>query len=230
MEKNRPVTIVIGGLTAVGIVAGFFISASVMPGQSLMITLITLAVILAGLAMIVAVNFLVFVPLVWLIAKLGGTGTKAEDARGGSGYDAGQHLSDSERVANEGSSGVLKTSPLRHHTASVAMLVLDVAGLLWLTFCTTFGVARFHRIFDDLMEGRGLPAMTNFFLSVPRFAYVVLFVGLIATLLYKELHVANKTRTLIVNIAVLVASALFCMAFVVAMVTPMFSIIGTIVE
>jgi len=192
MEKNRPVAVVIGGLTAVGIVAGCFIGASVMPGQSLMFALITLAVILAGVAMIVAVNFLVFVPLVWIIARLGGSRLT---------------------VARDDSPCASDRSPLRHRAASLAVLVLDVAGLLLLTFCTTFGVPRFRLIFDDLLEGRCLPPLTNAFLSVPGAAYVLLFGGLIAALVFKELYVANKTRTLAVNVVVLVAAAFFFIAW-----------------
>ena len=209
MEKNRPVAFVIGGMTAVGIVAGCFICASVMPGQSLVFTLFILAVTLAGLAMIVAVNFLVFVPLVWIIAKLGGSRLA---------------------VASDDSSCASNRSPLRHRAASLAVLVLDVAGLLLLTFCATFGVSRFRLIFDDLLEGRRLPPLTNAFLSVPGAAYVLLFGGLIAALVIKELYVANKTRTLAANVAVLAAAALFFMAFIVAMFRAMCLISGTIGE
>ena len=207
MEKNRPVAVVIGGLTAVGIVAGCFIGASVMPGQSLMFALLTLAVILAGVAMIVAVNFLVFIPLVWIIARLGGSQLT---------------------VARDDSPCASDRSPLRHRAASLAVLVLDVAGLLLLTFCTTFGVPRFRLIFNDLLEGRCLPPLTNAFMSVPGAAYVLLFGGLIAALVFKELYVANKTRTLAVNVVVFVAAAFFYIAFALAMVMPMVVTIGTI--
>jgi len=208
MEKNRPVALVIGGMTAVCIVAGCFICASAMPGQSLVFTLFILAVTLVGLAMIVAVNFLVFVPLVWIIAKLGGSRLT---------------------VASDDSPCALNRPHLRHRAASAAVLVLDVAGLLLLTFCTTFGVVRFRFIFDDLLEGRRLPPLTNAFLAVPGAAYVVLFGGLIAALVFKELYVANKTRTLAVNVIVFIAAALFFMAFIIAMFMAMCPIVGTIV-
>ena len=58
MEKNRPVTIVVGGMTAVGIVAGCLICVSVMPNQPLLVTLLTLAVILAGNYIFIAGFFL----------------------------------------------------------------------------------------------------------------------------------------------------------------------------
>ena len=207
MEKNQPVTIVVGIMTAVAIVAGCFIGASVMPGQPLMAMLPILAVILVGLALIVSVNFLVFVPLVWIIAKLGGSRLT---------------------VVSDDSPCASNRSPLRHRAASLAVFVLDVAGLLLITFCTTSGVPRFRLIFDDLLEGRRLPLLTNAFMSVPGAAYVLLFSGLIIALIIKELYVANKTRTLIVNVAVFVAVALFFMVFVVAMFMPMVVTIGTI--
>ena len=207
MEKNRPVSIVIGVMTAVGIVAGCFIGASVMPGQPLMGMLVTLGVILAGLALIVAVNFLVFMPLVWIIAKLGGSRLTA---------------------ARDDSPCASTRSPIRHRVASVAVLVLDVAGLLLIAFCTTFGVPRFRLIFDDLLEGRCLPPLTKAFMSVPGAAYVLLFGGLIVALILKELYDANKTRTLAVNVVVFLAAAFFFIAFTFAMVMPMVVTIGTI--
>ena len=52
----------------------------------------------------------------------------------------------------------------------------------------------------------------------------------IVALVHKELSVANKTRTLAVNVVVFVAAALFFMAFIVAMFLPMCPIIGTTVD
>ena len=107
---------------------------------------------------------------------------------------------------------------------------MDLAGLLLLVFCTTFGAARFSRMFDDLLEGRPLPPLTNAFLAVPGAVYVLLFNGLMVALVVKEFYVANRTRTLVVNVAVFLAVALFFMAFVVAMFMPMVVTIGTVVE
>jgi hypothetical protein len=221
-------TIVVGVMTAVGIVAGCFIGASVMPGQPLMGMLPVLVVILVGLALIVSVNYLIFVPLVWIIAKLGGFRQTAEGAGQTGGCDGVQPPHDAKHMASDSSPCALNRLPLRHRASSVAVLVLDVAGLLLITFCTTYGVPRFRLIFDDLLEGRALPPLTNAFLSVPGAAYVLLFGGLIAALVLKELYVASKTRTLAVNVAVFVAAAFFFMVFIVAMFMPMVVTIGII--
>ena len=74
MEKNRPATIfsviVIVLICGVGIWASFACA----PDHPIKTSLITLAVILGGLAAITAILFLVFVPLLTLIARIFGKG------------------------------------------------------------------------------------------------------------------------------------------------------------
>ena len=74
METNRPVTIfgviVIVLICGVGILASFVCA----PDHPIKTSLITLAVILGGLAAITAILFLVFVPLFTLIARIFGKG------------------------------------------------------------------------------------------------------------------------------------------------------------
>ena len=72
MEKNRPATIfsviIIVLICGVGILASFVCA----PDHPIKTSLITLAVILGGLAAITAVLFLVYVPLFTLVARIFG--------------------------------------------------------------------------------------------------------------------------------------------------------------
>jgi len=118
----------------------------------------------------------------------------------------------------------------RHRTASLIMLCLDVVGLLVLLFGFTIVVNKFRLIFDDLCEGRSLPALTRFFLSIPNAVSVVFFAGAIVGLVYKESHVTNKTWTLIINNVVFVAAVIVFLALVIAMFLPLVGDIGELGE
>ena len=116
--------------------------------------------------------------------------------------------------------------PARHRTASVIVLTLDVIAMLSLLVCFTLIAHRFCHIFDDLLEGRALPELTRLVLAIPNTVSVLCFVGAIAALIYKESRIANKTRTLVMNIAVFVAAVFVFIFFAFAMFMPLESFIG----
>ena len=108
----------------------------------------------------------------------------------------------------------------------MVFLVLDMIGLLWLLYCFTYVTGKFRMIFDDLLEGKGLPALTQLVLSIPRTMSVLFFVGAIAALIYKESRITNKTRTLVMNIVVLIAGIVLFMVLVVGLFMPLIGIGG----
>lgn len=112
----------------------------------------------------------------------------------------------------------------RHRINSLFLLTVDVVGLLFLLYCTTIVVTRFRLIFDDLLQGNGLPALTHLILSIPRSLYVIFFVGVIAALIYKELRISNKTRSLVINLLAFAAAVFLYIVLVVAFFLPMISI------
>ena len=118
----------------------------------------------------------------------------------------------------------------RHRTASLIMLGLDVVALLVLIFGFTIVVNKFRLIFDDLCEGRSLPALTRFFLSIPNAVSVVFFAGAIVGLVYKESHVTNKTWTLTINNVVFAAAFIVLLALCIAMFLPLVGDIGELGE
>ena len=118
----------------------------------------------------------------------------------------------------------------RHRTASLIMLSLDVVALLVLLFCFTIGVNKFRLIFDDLCEGRSLPALTRFFLSIPTAVSVVVLMGAIVGLVYKESQVTNKTKTLVINNVLFAAAVIVFLVLCIAMFLPLESFIGELGE
>ena len=124
----------------------------------------------------------------------------------------------------------LPTTSRRHRTASLVMLSLDVVALLVLLFCFTFVMNRFRLIFDDLCEGRSLPTLTCFFLSIPTPVSVVVLIGAIVGLVYKESYVTNKTTTLIVNNLVFAVAVIVFLVLSIAMFLPLETFIGEIGE
>lgn len=80
MERNRPVTIF--GVIVLLLVCVVAVVASVtcVPEHPITTSLLTLAVILGGLAVIIAMQFLMFVPLLSIMSKLCGTNRKSQNA------------------------------------------------------------------------------------------------------------------------------------------------------
>ena len=116
----------------------------------------------------------------------------------------------------------------RFRTASLIVLTLDILGLLGLLYGFTVITHKFRHIFAELLEGRSLPALTQLVLSIPVTASAVFFMGAMAALIYKELSVANKTATLLVNCAVFVLNLLLFMVLVLALFGPLVVIIGSL--
>ena len=80
MEKNRPVTIFAVITLVVVCAAGVLASVIMTPDAPVRTSLLTLAVILGGVAAIAGIHFLMFVPLLTIIAKLCGKKTESEKA------------------------------------------------------------------------------------------------------------------------------------------------------
>jgi hypothetical protein len=80
MERNRPVTIFAVIMIALMCVLGVFASFTASPEHPIKAALLTLAVILGGLAAISAIHFLMFVPLFTILMKLWGKNRRHEDA------------------------------------------------------------------------------------------------------------------------------------------------------
>jgi len=116
--------------------------------------------------------------------------------------------------------------PVRHRVASMVFLVLDVIGLLCLLDCFTIVTGKFRLIFDDLLEGRNLPVLTQLILSIPRTVSFLFFVGAIAALIYKESRITDKPRTLVMNIVVFVVGIILFMVLAVGLFQPLIGIVG----
>ena len=122
----------------------------------------------------------------------------------------------------------LKTIRPRHQTASLIILILDVIGLLGLLYCTTVVASKFREIFNDLLEGRSLPTLTQILLSIPGPIYLLCIVAAIAGLVWKESHINDKSLTLMMNVVVLVAVVVLFVVLVVALFSPLIIIIGSL--
>jgi hypothetical protein len=109
----------------------------------------------------------------------------------------------------------------RHRTASLVVLGVDVIGLLFLLYCTTVAETKFRQIYDELLAREPLPVLTALVLSVPQPVYVLVLMAVLAGLIYKESRITNRTRTLVLNLAVLVVGVALFMVFVVAMFLPL---------
>ena len=115
----------------------------------------------------------------------------------------------------------LQTGPVWHRTASVVWLTIDVLGLLWLLYCVTIVAGKFRQVFDDLLEGRALPALTRAVLSVPPIVSIVFSLGAIAALIYKEVRIGSKTQTLVINATVFAVAVFLFLVLVVALFQPL---------
>lgn len=118
-----------------------------------------------------------------------------------------------------------KTTRPRHQTVSLIMLILDVIGLGGLLYCTTVVASKFCQIFDDLLEGRALPTLTQVLLSIPAPIYIFCIVAAIAGLVWKESCIKDKSRTLRVNVMALIAVVVLFVVLVVALFRPLIIII-----
>ena len=76
MEKNRPVTVFAAITLVVVCAAGVLASVIMSPDAPVRTSLLTLAVILGGVAAIAGIHFLTFVPLFTVIVKLLGKKTR----------------------------------------------------------------------------------------------------------------------------------------------------------
>ena len=121
-----------------------------------------------------------------------------------------------------------QTIPQRHRTASRILLALDVIGLLVLLYCTAIVAAKFRQIFNDLLEGQTLPALTQCVLALPKTVSIVALVAAIGGLIYKEFRINNNTRKMIINATVFAAIVILFMVFVVAMFAPLTVIITSL--
>jgi len=108
------------------------------------------------------------------------------------------------------------------------MLILDVMGLGGLLYCTTVVASKFRQIFDDLLEGRGLPTLTQVLLSIPAPIYILCIVAAIAGLVWKEACIKDKSRTLLVNVVALIAVGVLFVVLVVALFSPLIITIGSL--
>jgi len=118
---------------------------------------------------------------------------------------------------NEDLQSILK----RRRTTSHILLVVDVFGLLLLLYCTTIVTPKFRHIFNELLEGQTLPVLTQCFLSLSRTVSVVLFVGAIGALLYKESRISGEKTKLVINETVCAAIVILFIVFVAAMFMPL---------
>lgn len=85
MERNRPVTI-FGVITIMLVcVAAILACFCVDPDHPVRTSLLSVVVILSGVAALTAINFLMFVPLFMFIARLCGKNRKSENAEHGGG-------------------------------------------------------------------------------------------------------------------------------------------------
>ena len=123
-----------------------------------------------------------------------------------------------------------QTTPARHQTASWIVLTLDVIGLTFLLYCLIYVEDKFRQIFADLLEGRSLPVLTHAVLSIPRTVSLLFFIGAVTALIYKETHIPNRTRTLVMNIVVFVVAVFCFMVFAIAMFIPLVDIVASLKE
>ena len=114
-----------------------------------------------------------------------------------------------------------RTVPGRYQVASLIMLMLDVLGLLGLLYGTTVVAAKFRQIFADLLESRPLPALARLVLSIPARVALPFFVGAMASLIYKEVRMGNKSRALVINAATLTAIVIMSVLLVLALFGPL---------
>jgi len=121
-----------------------------------------------------------------------------------------------------------KTIRPRHQTASLIMLILDMIGLVGLLYCTTVVASKFRQIFDDLLEGRGLPTLTQVLLSIPAPIYILCIVAAIAGLVWKESRINDRSQTLIVNVVAFIAVVVLFVVLVVALFSPLIITIGSL--
>ena len=116
--------------------------------------------------------------------------------------------------------------PSRHRLASLIVLALDMLLLLSLLYACTVTIGRFAQLFGDLkME---LPILTHLVISIPRTAAGGVLLGIMAALMYKELRIADKTRTLIMNLVVFVVGACAGMFLVIVLFCPLLAIIDSL--
>ena len=118
-----------------------------------------------------------------------------------------------------------KTIHPRDQTASLIILTLDVIGLAGLLYSTTVVASKFRQIFDDLLGGQSLPALTYFVLSIPGPVYVLCIVGAIAGLVWKEQRISDKSQTLIMNLVALITVVVLFVVLVVALFSPLVTIV-----
>ncbi len=121
-----------------------------------------------------------------------------------------------------------RTVPGRYQVASLIMLMLDVLGLLGLLYGTTVVAAKFRQIFADLLESRPLPALARLVLSIPARVALPFFVGAMASLIYKEVRMGNKSRALVINAATLTAIVIMSVLLVLALFGPLTVIITSL--
>ncbi len=121
-----------------------------------------------------------------------------------------------------------KTIRPRHQTVSLIMLMLDVIGLVGLLYCTTVVLSKFRQIFDDLLDGKGLPTLTQVLLSIPAPIYILCIVAAIAGLVCKESRIKDKSQTLIVNVVALITLFVLFVVLLVALFIPLITTIGSL--
>ena len=92
-------------------------------------------------------------------------------------------------------------------------------------YCATIVAGKFRQIFDDLLEGRALPALTRTVLSVPPIVSILFSLGAIAALFYKEVRIGNKTHTLVINTTVFAIAVFLFLVLVIALFQPLTVII-----
>ncbi len=114
---------------------------------------------------------------------------------------------------------------------SWTLLAVDVALLLGLAAALPFsGLHTFEKMFMDMELKEGLPFLTELLLYLPGWGYALLFLGLAAVMVTKELLVKRKAVTLAVNTVVLVGLLMFKMFVVWALFLPMVSMMQQLSE